>query len=214
MHPHFGPIWIVRGDKLLIMPISPAGAFWLKYLGKPNKPSLKLINYAKGFSLAELLIAGFIGTILVVSGASIAVQNINSTKRLVDLQALRSNWTRITLMINTDSSESCLVSKTVSSLTFYIPSSSTTSCTTSLPSVTYAISSGNLTRNGPPINRDGTLDLAANNITSVIYSSASLDTTCASSFNACYNLILTNNGLSYSGDGTQTAGNRARVRGF
>lgn len=167
------------------------------------------------FTLPELLIGGSIGALLIIIGASIAVENATATNKLLTLQSLRSNWTRVTLLMNTDGAEACLISKSSSSISFRIPSSSSGSCSASDPLITYNVtSSGVLKREGPLINRNGTLNLVAANQSSTVQESVSLDTSCSSTFNSCYKLTLAKNGLSYSGDGLQSAGNRARVRSF
>ncbi|MFN5119347.1 MAG: type II secretion system protein J [Cyanobacteriota bacterium] len=59
----------------------------------------------KGFTLAELLIASAIGVLLITATTSLAVSENLSNHRIRQLQRLRSNWAKLTHLINIEVAE-------------------------------------------------------------------------------------------------------------
>jgi prepilin-type N-terminal cleavage/methylation domain-containing protein len=170
---------------------------------------------SSGFTLVELLITSAIGLIVVVAGAVVSIQGTQATTRLLLAQLLRTDWSRINLLINTDISEACSASDSGGELVLRFTSSIDGQCGPSNPTVTYRISGTTLERVGLPVQRNGTLNLAGTPSAQAIATNVNVfDPSCTSIHNGCFRLSLSESNASFSGDGTQTTGSRTRVRTF
>jgi prepilin-type N-terminal cleavage/methylation domain-containing protein len=168
-----------------------------------------------GFTLVELLITSSIGLIVVISGAIVSIQGTQATTRLLLAQSLRTDWSRISLLINTDVSEACFANVSSGELSLRLSPSSDGSCDESNPTATYRKTGSLLERVGPPVGRDGTLDFAGTPATQAIANNVDIfDASCTTIHNGCFRLSLLEASVSFSGDGSQTTGSRTRVRSF
>lgn len=175
----------------------------------------------QGFTLVELLVALAIGSLVALAGVAASVQNIRTTTRMLTAQELRNNWSRLVLLINTDLNEACEVTAGANSLTLRVINPTdfdgniNPSCATATQ-IVYDLNGTNLRRTGPPVNRNGTLNFGGDATTPQILASgvSAFGTSTNNSFEPRYTLTLTRNGVTYSGDATETVGGRRRVRSF
>ena len=196
---------------------------------QPNKyffgrSQIRLHHTSSGLTLVEVLIASVIGSFVVITGLAVSESTLKANLRILTAQGLRDNWSKLTLLLNADISESCSAEGTSNSLTLRVlasPESSSNQCISSNPSsriITYVFSGSTLTRSGPPSRRDGSLSLSGvflPNTSEDISSSVGIFNAINTTKNRpIYRLTLSDNGLEYSGDTTSTPSSMARVRSF
>ena len=191
-------------------------------LRRPRRPS------TQGFTLVELIVASAIGVVMVLAGVAASIQGYRTTARVINAQQLRDEWSRLTLLLNADIAEACQASVVGSTLTLRVinPTSLTTLASidpdamgpicTAAPTITYTLTGQNLTRTGPAVTRDGILDFATTTGALVVSDAVTQfapDTVTAGNLAPSYQLTLSRDGASYSGDGTNVR-SRPRIRTY
>ncbi len=121
---------------------------------------------ARGFTLVELLITGAIIAVIFAAGSSVMVSQIRASSVQESIRRLQDHWGRVNYLLESEINESASASVVANtSLTLTLPGGQT---------ITYSFdpSTRTLTRTGPPINDDGTLNLTAGtaNVASVLLS--------------------------------------------
>lgn len=173
-----------------------------------------------GFTLVELLVASVIGVLVALAGVAASVQNLRDTTRLVTTQQLRDNWSKLSLLINSDISEACGATVAGSTLTLRLinPANITANnnppCDNTAAQIQYSLVGDVLRRNGPVVDIDGTLAFNAIRNEDLIGGVTQFTPSLNSPFEPRYRLTLSRDGRTYSGDGAATVGGRARVRSF
>lgn len=123
----------------------------------------------QAFTLVELLITAVIMGVIVSTGSTMMVSQIRSSALQESTLRLEENWGRIHHLMDREITESASASAVPNtSLTLTLPAGQT---------ITYLYQSdaATLSRTGPPINDDGTLNLAAGtaNVTFTLLSNVS-----------------------------------------
>ncbi len=172
-------------------------------------------NGAAGFTLIEVLVAGAIGLLVSLGGLAVWQGNLQATTSLLRGQALRDNWGRVNLFINADIIEACSASSAGGVLTLRIKRLPAGVCTVNgdVVTVTYQVAGNVLQRTGPPIQRNGTLNLDGNATTENLVAGATFDPACTTAFQPCFELTLTSGTTTFTDTGFASAG-RARVRAY
>lgn len=186
-----------------------------------NRTCLSPQNINQGFTLVELLVALAIGSLVALAGVAASLQNIRTTTRMLSAQQLRDNWSRLALLINTDLNEACAVTAGANSLTLRVINPTdfagniNPTCGTAAQ-IVYDLNGTNLRRTGPSVNRNGTLNFGGDTATPQVLAAGvgAFATSTNNSFEPRYTLTLIRNGVTYSGDATETVGGRRRVRSF
>lgn len=181
---------------------------------------------AKGFTLVELVVASAIGVVMVLAGVAASIGGYQSTARVINAQQLSDEWSRLTLLLNADIAESCQATVIGTTLTLRVinPTSLTTldsidpdatgPICAAAPTITYALAGQNLSRTGPAVTRDGTLDFTT--ITGALVVSEAVTQfvpVAASNLAPSYQLTLSRAGANYSGDGANVE-SRPRTRTY
>lgn len=181
-----------------------------------------------GFTLVELLVTTIVGSLLAFAGVSIYVQSLRASVRVIQAQQLRDQWARIALLMNADIAESCSATAAGSTLTLRVipgfanqasiqPDAVIAACAASNNTIVYTAANGSLTRTGPAINANGTLNFANTATNQVLADNATQFTPVAPTlFTPSFQLTLSGPlGLIYSGDETDPDQvNRPRVRTY
>lgn len=118
-----------------------------------------------GLSLAELLVAIFIGAMIFIAASQLLVTHIRTNSRMEAMMRLRDNWGRLQFLLEQEIQESRGAATSSGSLSLTIPNPSIPSSTTS---ITYTLTGNALTRTGPPINSDGSLNFTLSSNTETI----------------------------------------------
>ncbi len=121
---------------------------------------------ARGFTLIELLITGAIIGVIFAAGSSVMVSQIRASSVQESIRRLQDHWGRVNHLLESEIHESASAAVVANtSLTLTLPSGQT---------ITYSfdLSSRTLTRTGPPINDDGSLNLTAGtaNVSAILLS--------------------------------------------
>ncbi len=127
---------------------------------------LRPVARARGFTLVELLITGAIIGVIFAAGSSVMVSQIRASSVQESVRRLQDHWGRVNYLLESEINESASAAVVANtSLTLTLPAGQT---------ITYSFdaSTRTLTRTGPPINDDGTLNLTAGtaNVTSDLLS--------------------------------------------
>ena len=114
-----------------------------------------------GFTLTELVLVVGLGSLLMLCVASMITTQIQTSAKMHAGIRLQEAWSRIQFLLDQEIQEARVGSTTpaasnCSSLTINIPNPTTSGEAT----IVYARSGTVLTRNGPPINADGTLNFS------------------------------------------------------
>jgi prepilin-type N-terminal cleavage/methylation domain-containing protein len=113
----------------------------------------------QGYTLVELLIAVAIGSFLMIGTASMLISHIQSSARMEGLMRLQEAWSRVQFLLDQEIQEARIEagspsSVNCSSLSLRIPNPAGGE-----GQITYSrTGDGTLTRSGPSVNEDGTLD--------------------------------------------------------
>jgi hypothetical protein len=165
----------------------------------------------------EVLVAGVIGVLVSIGALSLWQGNLRATTGLLRGQSLRDNWSRANLFINADISEACSAAAAGGVLTLRLKLTPAGVCTVNadVATVTYQVTGGTnvLQRTGPPVRRDGSLDLAGTATTENLVTGATFDPACTTAFQGCYDLTLTSGTTTFTDTGFASAG-RTRVRAY
>ncbi len=123
----------------------------------------------QGFTLAELLMAIAIGSVLMLGTASMMISHIQAAAKSEAIQRLQEAWSRVQFLLDQEIQEASgnATSSTCSSLTLTVPNPDTSG---SNMTITYALSGTDLKRTGPPIKDDGTLNGTAASTTELVMS--------------------------------------------
>jgi hypothetical protein len=169
----------------------------------------------------EVLVASVIGVLVSIGALSMWQGNLRATTSLLRGQSLRDNWSRVNLFINADISEACSAAAAGGVLTLRItrdtPPPRVCTVDTDVATVTYQVTGANnvLQRTGPPIQRNGSLDLATGTAATLdnLVTGATFDPACTTAFQGCYDLTLTSGTTTFTDTGFASAG-RTRVRAY
>ena len=174
---------------------------FLNRLCKPAKNSLSYYIVLGGFTLVELLIASSIGALILVGAATSIVSHIKSTTSQEVVRTLRDQWGMLNYFLDTEISMASCATASGSTLTLY----TTFDCSGSA-FITYTFDGINtLTRSGPPIQDDGTLNTAVANTPSTLSENVSAftpDATTAS--RPAYTITLASRSFSFTGLSSST----------
>ncbi|WP_216905447.1 prepilin-type N-terminal cleavage/methylation domain-containing protein [Synechococcus sp. CCY 0621] len=118
----------------------------------------------RGFTLVELLIASVITGVIFATGSNVMVTQIRVSAQQESVRRLQDHWGRINHLLETEITESASATAVSgTSLTLTLAGGQT---------ITYAFDAGSrtITRTGPPINDNGTLNLTPGtaNVASVL----------------------------------------------
>ncbi|MEA5414895.1 PulJ/GspJ family protein [Synechococcus sp. BA-132 BA5] len=107
----------------------------------------------RGFTLVELLITSVIMGLIIATGSNVMVTQIRVSAQQESVRRLEDHWGRINHLLESEITESASATAVANtSLTLTLAGGQT---------ITYTLTAGTLTRKGPPINDDGTLNLSA-----------------------------------------------------
>lgn len=120
---------------------------------------------ANGFSLAELLVAIAVGSIVFLAAAQILISHIRTNARMEAMMRLQDHWSRLQFFLNQEVQEARGASASGSSLFLTIPNSDNPAQT---QTITYALSGDTLTREGPAIASNGALIHGGGLVTHVV----------------------------------------------
>lgn len=115
-------------------------------------------------TLVELAIVVAVGSIIMLGTASMLISHIRSSAKMEAVMRLQEAWSRVQFLLDQEIQEARIQSGSPSvvnctSLTLTIPNPAGSD-----GSITYSISnSGILSRNGPDVSSDGTLNLSSAN---------------------------------------------------
>lgn len=182
-----------------------------------------------GLTLPELLVASLLGLFMIVIGLTVSQNALQTNYRLLTAQQLRDNWNKISLLLNADISESCSAVGSGSSLTLRVlptPESASNLCSSSTTgsTITYSLTGSSFSRTGPRVRRDGSLSSGGTTGAFLASTTGTLSTD-VSSFTVLpagssqyapkYQLTLSKNGVTYSGNNSSSSfASRPRVRSF
>ncbi|MCP9860832.1 MULTISPECIES: type II secretion system protein J [unclassified Cyanobium] len=147
----------------------------------------------RGFTLVELLITSVIMGLIIATGSNVMVTQIRVSAQQESVRRLEDHWGRINHLLESEITESASATAVANtSLTLTLSGGQT---------VTYAFDAGTLTRTGPPINDDGTLNLSAENIASDMLTNVdAFQPTITNSREPAYTLSLNDGrGTTYTG---------------
>jgi len=118
-----------------------------------------------GFTLAELLIAAVLAPIIIVALANLFTSQVNSERRLIGAQSSENLRSRMSFLLESDIADGQQVllpadnrCPSISGALFSIWSPYLSGAAISHACITYSESDGNLSRTGPAILRNGSLD--------------------------------------------------------
>jgi prepilin-type N-terminal cleavage/methylation domain-containing protein len=163
----------------------------------------------RGFTLVELLISALIMGVIFATGSNVMVTQIRVSSQQESLRRLQDHWGRINHLLESEITES-------SSATA-IPGTSLTLILAGGQTITYAYDGGSrtLTRTGPPINDNGTLNLTAGtaNLSSVLLTNVdAFAPTLTNSREPAYTLALSDGlGATFTG---LSSSSRSRTSSF
>jgi len=130
-------------------------------------PNLQLIDRrfraadanAGGFTLTELLMVVVIGSVLMLGTATMLISHIQSSAKMEGSMRLQEAWSRVQFLLDQEIQEARIESGSPSSVACTILSLTIPNPGGTDGSITYSRSADNiLTRTGPTINADGTLN--------------------------------------------------------
>lgn len=129
-----------------------------------HRQGLRSAAPAGGFTLVDLLITSLIIGLILAAGSSVILSQIRSSSLQESVRRLQDHWGRINHLLEREITESASAAAVAdTSLTLTLPAGQT---------ITYAHSAvtRTLTRTGPPINDNGTLNLTPGtaNVSSVM----------------------------------------------
>ncbi len=192
---------------------------------KPITPS----HADRGLTLVELLVASSIGVVMILAGVAASVSNYRSSTRVINGQQLREEWSRLSLLLNADITESCQATAAGNTLTLRVinrtelttlaavdPDAVGPICAAA-PTIIYTLSGQDLTRSGPSVAPNGTLDFTTTidaNAAQVVSNGVTQFAPAApSNLAPSYQLTLSRGGANYSGSGA-TIESRPRIRTY
>lgn len=149
----------------------------------------------RGFTLVELLITSLIMGLIIATGSNVMVTQIRVSAQQESVRRLEDHWGRINHLLESEITESASATA--------VANTSLTLTLSGGQMITYAINAGTLTRTGPPINDDGTLNLNTGtaNIASVMLTNVdAFQPTITNSREPAYTLSLNDGrGTTYTG---------------
>ncbi|MCT0207756.1 type II secretion system protein J [Synechococcus sp. CS-1332] len=119
-------------------------------------------HWHRGFTLVELLITSVIMGVIFATGSNVMVTQIRVSAQQESVRRLQDHWGRINHLLDSEITESASATAVANtSLTLTLAGGQT---------ITYTLNDRTLTRSGPPINDNGTLNLTAGtpNVSSVL----------------------------------------------
>lgn len=159
---------------------------------KPNLFHAPLASCTPAFSLAELLVAGVIGSIVVLVGSQIILDQVIQGRKLEAAQRFKENIGRLNYLIQVETSESSEITQDPTLIPAGCPVNASESFILVIPRPTgvYASSVNNsrvqyynaddaggvpsVWRCGPPVERNGVLRHGATNIAGVVMGNAQI----------------------------------------
>ena len=149
----------------------------------------------RGFTLVELLITSVIMGLIIATGSNVMVTQIRVSAQQESVRRLEDHWGRINHLLESEITESASATAVANtSLTLTLAGGQT---------ITYALNAGTLTRTGPPINDNGTLNLSTGtaNIASVMLTNVdAFEPSITNSREPAYTLSLNDGrGTTYTG---------------
>lgn len=150
-----------------------------------------------GFTLVELLITSVIMGVIFATGSNVMVTQIRVSAQQESVRRLQDHWGRINHLLDSEITESASAAAVANSaLTLTLAGGQTIT-------YTYDAGSRTLTRSGPPINDNGTLNLTAGtpNVASVLLTDVdSFAPTITNSREPAYTLAISDGlGASFTG---------------
>lgn len=176
-------------------------------------PERANLHHAGGFTSTELVLVVAIGSLLMIGIASMLITQIQTSAKMHAGMRLQEAWSRIQFLLDQEIQEARSGSDTpaagdCSSLTINIPNPTTSSEAT----IVYSRSGTALTRTGPPINADGTLNFATTSSTATVMSGVTSFCPTISNSQVTYTMQLTDpSGATYQNQ-SQPSGARGQAR--
>ena len=163
----------------------------------------------RGFTMVELLITSVIMGVIFATGSNVMVTQIRVSSQQESLRRLQDHWGRINHMLDSEITESAAATA--------VPGTSLTLTLAGGQTITYAYdgSTRTMTRTGPPINDNGTLNLASGtaNVSSVLLTNVdAFSPTLTNSREPAYTLALSD-GLGASLTGLSSS-SRSRTSSY
>lgn len=169
-----------------------------KHLIKFSLGQFKRNTNSEGLTLAELLVAASLIPIIILLASQIFTSQVNSERSLLAAQSSENLRSRLSFLIESDISdgEEILASSdvrcpAVTDKVFSIRSPFLSSGLLQYACITYAQSGGNLSRIGPPILRNGSLNFQAASLSQQVATGVSVTNVEISSSRVSINFNLT-----------------------
>lgn len=125
----------------------------LRSCPNPSRPGRQA-----AFTLTELLVAAVVGSITVITAVTVLGPHLRSNQRMEAYTRLQERWIRVAYLLDTEVMSARTVTVGTNSLTLSVPIRDDNDAVV-IRTVTYSLTaSGDLQRNGPPIDKWGRVD--------------------------------------------------------
>jgi prepilin-type N-terminal cleavage/methylation domain-containing protein len=155
--------------------------FRSKHFSRLSNRHTLSISQINGFTLIELLIAAVLAPIIIVTVSNIFTSQVNSERRLIGAQSSENLRSRLSFLLESDIADGQEVllpadsrCPSVTGALFSIWSPHLSNNTLAYACITYSESGDNLSRTGPAILQNGSLDYLADAVTQVVAEDVSL----------------------------------------
>lgn len=176
-------------------------------------PFAKHTPDTKGFTLVELAMVVAIGSIIMLGTASMLISHIRSSAKMEAVMRLQEAWSRIQFLLDQEIQEARVQASSPSAVNCESLSLTIPNPTGSDGSIVYSISSdGVLSRNGPSVGSDGTLDFSTTSSSATLMRRVRSFCPVVSDGRVTYTLALDDaSGATYQNQ-SQPSGARSRAR--